>query len=297
MEEALVSILIPVYNRAHLVGETIESAVNQTYKRIEIIIVDNCSTDNTWSVLQNYQAKDNRIRIFKNAENVGPVLNWKRCIDEAKGEYAKILFSDDLISANFIEGTIKFFDCNTAFVLSKIKVFNDIINESKNGLYVTREKFSVKEYFTNILLKNTEGFPVSPGCALFRTSDLIESLEVDIQNTLNLNFRKYGAGNDLLLYLNTARKYSEIKISNSTCSYFRAHADSFTISNNLSIYYYYSILYFTKVYFPEILPKLKSISWIRMKKDKKNKIYFMIEGKSDWFFLVKASLKNAIRNF
>jgi glycosyltransferase involved in cell wall biosynthesis len=51
MNNFLVSILIPVYNREHLVGETIESALAQSYSNIEIIIVDNCSTDNTWDDL------------------------------------------------------------------------------------------------------------------------------------------------------------------------------------------------------------------------------------------------------
>lgn len=86
---SLVSILIPVYNRENLVGETIESAINQTYKNIEIIIVDNCSTDNTWQVLQDYAQKDNRIRIFQNPENIGLVRNWERCIDVANNRYYK----------------------------------------------------------------------------------------------------------------------------------------------------------------------------------------------------------------
>lgn len=51
-ENPLVSILIPVYNREKYIGEAIESAINQTYKNIEVIIVDNCSTDNTWKILQ-----------------------------------------------------------------------------------------------------------------------------------------------------------------------------------------------------------------------------------------------------
>ena len=57
-ENPLVSILIPVYNREKYIGEAIESAINQTYKNIEVIIVDNCSTDNTWKILQDYQCKD-----------------------------------------------------------------------------------------------------------------------------------------------------------------------------------------------------------------------------------------------
>jgi glycosyltransferase involved in cell wall biosynthesis len=129
----LVSILIPVYNREHPVVETIESAIHQTYTNIEIIIVDNCSTDNTWSVLQDFSRKDDRIKIFQNPENVGPVRNWKRCIDESSGEYAKILFSDDLISKDFLEEAMNVFEDVAAFVISPIQLFGiGFTNKRKN---------------------------------------------------------------------------------------------------------------------------------------------------------------------
>lgn len=135
---ALVSILIPVYNRVSLVGETIESARNQTYQNIEIIIVDNCSTDGTWSVLKNFSKKDCRIRIFQNAENIGPVLNWKRCINEARGIYAKILFSDDLVSENFVENSLSVFEKDVAACFTIISIWNNIFAMLLNGLSKTR---------------------------------------------------------------------------------------------------------------------------------------------------------------
>ena len=73
----LVSILIPVYNRERIVVRALESAINQTYKHIEIICVDNCSTDNTYSVLLEYANRDHRIKVYRQSENLGPVRNWK----------------------------------------------------------------------------------------------------------------------------------------------------------------------------------------------------------------------------
>ena len=93
--QPLVSIVIPVFNRETLVQEAIESALKQTYDNIEIVVVDNCSTDKTWEVLQKYN--NPKIKIFRNNTNIGPVLNWKKGIELSSGEYIKLLFSDDMI--------------------------------------------------------------------------------------------------------------------------------------------------------------------------------------------------------
>lgn len=242
----LVSILIPVYNRKNLVGETIESAINQTYKNIEIVIVDNCSTDGTWELLQEFEQKDNRIRIFQNPENIGPVRNWKRCIDEAKGEYAKFLFSDDLIAENFIGETLTILKSNSeiGFVISSAL----ILNKSQTSKIYNFD-FNIidsKTYITNTIIKGN--YPNSPGCALFRLVDLKQNLLINIENPYNLDFSIYGAGNDLLIFMLIARKYKYIAHTNVTYSVFKSHEDSFTVSNKLGFYYDYAKYYFLKTY-------------------------------------------------
>lgn len=287
---SLVSILIPVYNRLNLVEETICSAINQTYKNIEIVIVDNFSTDGTWELLQEIAKKDRRIRIFQNSKNIGPVKNWKRCIDEAKGVYSKILFSDDLISDNFIEETVLHLKDNVAFVLSGIKVFGEDKNytfDNFNGL----SEISTQNYFENILLLDKYHFSVSPGCALFRTNDLINSLEIDISNPLGLDFNKYGAGNDVLLFLNTAKNYPLIKIVNKTSSFFRSHPESFSVRNRLNIYYEYAKFYFISNHLPQLLSKFKSVLWLRKKRKLTNDvIYNLIERKISYYYLVTRTI-------
>ena len=284
----LVSILIPVYNREYILSETIECAINQTYSNIEIIIVDNCSTDRTWDVLQNYAAKDIRIKIFQNATNVGPVLNWKRCIDEATGEYAKILFSDDLISKNFIDETLAVFDDETAFVLSSVKIFDLDTEKEYSKKFEIKTVYAASLYLQDVLINNFYGFPVSPGCSLFRTRDLKISLIIDIPNTLNLNFQKYGAGNDLLLFLNTALRYSKVKTTKKAVAFFRSHKDSFTVSNQLNVYYEFSRLYFIKKHFPQYLSKFKTLTWLRMKKiGKLNPIFPLLAGSHNWIYGIK----------
>ena len=114
----MVSIIIPVYNSELFISETIQSAINQTYKNTEIIIVDNDSKDGSWEIIKKFQEKDNRIKSFRNQTNEGPVRNWLRCVEMASGHYIKILWSDDLIAENFIEKTLPLFSEDVGFVFT-----------------------------------------------------------------------------------------------------------------------------------------------------------------------------------
>lgn len=288
MKKKLVSILIPVFNREFLITDTVKSAIKQTYPNIEIIVVDNCSTDNTWEVLENLSNNDNRIKIYRNSENLGPVLNWGVCLQKAKGYYAKFLFSDDLIEENYLSETTKLFDEDTAFVLSKIQKFDSDGNYKTITKYRNNKIFSTQEYLQDLVLLNKYQFPVSPGCALFRLDELKNALIVDIENNLNLNFRKFGAGNDLLLYMNTLSKYKYIKTTEETISYFRYHNESFTVANALSDYYDYSKYYYLKKNNSNLLSKFKSKLLVGNFKNK-NKGEFLkeMECKYDLFFLMK----------
>jgi glycosyltransferase involved in cell wall biosynthesis len=244
MENSLVSILIPVYNRVSLVGESIDSAINQSYKDIEIIICDNCSTDGTWDVLQTYAAIDERIKIFRNEENIGPVRNWERCIQEANGEFSKILFSDDLIEPNYVAVTLNYLQKhpNVAFIFTPA-----IIKTANRNLKIYRFKYQQigsTDYIENVIIQGD--YPNSPGCALFRTKDLQNNLLIRIDNNLGLNFSNFGAGNDLLIFLLTALKYECVAYLNETYAIFREHSNSLTISNNLGIYYDVAKQYFIK---------------------------------------------------
>lgn len=97
----LVSIGIPTYNRADsYLGYALRSAVNQTYKNIEIIVSDNCSPDNTESVVRAFD--DPRVRYYRQTENIGPVKNRHFCLEQSRGDYFVMLLDDDLIDSDFI---------------------------------------------------------------------------------------------------------------------------------------------------------------------------------------------------
>jgi glycosyltransferase involved in cell wall biosynthesis len=251
----LVSILIPVYNREKLVIESIQSAQNQTYKNIEIIVCDNCSTDNTFSVITELAKADSKIKVFQNEHNLGPVGNWKRCVELANSEFSKILFSDDLISANFIEECLSAFKDDCAFVMSRIQVFNEEGNCYTPNRYYSRKRYSQKQYLQSALLDNHFEFTISPGSSLFRTKDLLDAIDMNIENDMSLDFNRFGAGTDLLIFLNIARNYPFIATTSNTVAYFRAHDGSFTIANNLMIYYEYVKWRFIKRYYPELEKK------------------------------------------
>lgn len=92
--DTLVSILIPSYNHAPFVAQAIESALNQTHPNIEVIVVDDGSTDDTRAVLSAFEGHD-RVRVFLNDENRGHNWTLNKAIDESRGEFVSFLASDD----------------------------------------------------------------------------------------------------------------------------------------------------------------------------------------------------------
>lgn len=106
-----ISVIIPTYNRADLLPRTIDSVINQTYKDWELIIVDDKSTDNTRSVIQEYIKKDNRIKgIFLEKNSGGPAHPRNIGIENAKGEYIAFLDSDDEWLPNKLEKQVDLFN-------------------------------------------------------------------------------------------------------------------------------------------------------------------------------------------
>ncbi len=106
-----VSILIPTYNSAQFLDEAIESVVAQTFTDYEVIIVDNCSTDNTKEVVSKYLT-DKRFSYFRNDTNLGLVGNWNRCLELANGEYLKYLCADDKFHPEMLEKFVAVMDAH-----------------------------------------------------------------------------------------------------------------------------------------------------------------------------------------
>jgi glycosyltransferase involved in cell wall biosynthesis len=101
----LVSVIIPTYNRAHLIGETLDSIIDQTYTNWECIIVDDGSTDNTETVIQHYIQKDSRFQFLKRPKNQIKGANVCRNIgfNNSKGDFIQWFDSDDIMYSKSLE--------------------------------------------------------------------------------------------------------------------------------------------------------------------------------------------------
>lgn len=106
----LVSVIMPSYNTGKFIAESINSVLSQTYNNLELIIVDDCSTDNTDEVVKSFD--DKRIRYFKNEKNSGAAVSRNRALREAKGKWIAFLDSDDLWIEDKLEKQIKFMSEN-----------------------------------------------------------------------------------------------------------------------------------------------------------------------------------------
>ena len=110
MENNLVSIIMPSYNTAKYIEESIKSVQNQTYENWELIIVDDCSTDNTDEIVKKYIESDKRIHYFKNDKNSGAAVSRNRALREAKGKWIAFLDSDDLWLPEKLQKQINFME-------------------------------------------------------------------------------------------------------------------------------------------------------------------------------------------
>jgi teichuronic acid biosynthesis glycosyltransferase TuaG len=104
----LVSIITPSWNVESLIGETIESVQTQTHADWELLIADDCSTDNTAAVIEGYAAQDPRIKLIRQARNSGPALARQAAIERAQGRFLAFLDSDDLWLPTKLERQLSF---------------------------------------------------------------------------------------------------------------------------------------------------------------------------------------------
>ena len=136
-EAGLVSIIMLSYNTASFIKETIQSVLNQTYSKWELIIVDDCSTDNTDEVLE--YIKDSRIRYFKNDKNLGAAVSRNKALREARGQWIAYLDSDDLWMPEKLEKQIRFMESN-GYAFSYTNYEEIDVDGNKTGVKVSGPK-------------------------------------------------------------------------------------------------------------------------------------------------------------
>jgi len=103
MKNADVTIILPIYNEAEHLSETLDSIIQQTYPNIQIYISDNASTDNSLSIAESYAEKDSRIKVFKQPKNVAASENFNFLINRSDTEYTSLIGGHDLLKEDCIE--------------------------------------------------------------------------------------------------------------------------------------------------------------------------------------------------
>ena len=136
-----VSVIIPTYNRAHLVGRAIQSVLDQTYQDFELIVIDDASTDNTEEVVKSFN--DERIKYLKHDENKGVAAARNTGIKVARGEYIAFQDSDDEWFSQKLEKQMKVFEAASPEVGVVYTGFWRI--ESNKKIYIPSEKVARKE--------------------------------------------------------------------------------------------------------------------------------------------------------
>ena len=125
----LISIITPTYNCGKFIGETIESVINQTYENWEMIIVDDCSKDNTKDIVNKYVQNDDRIKYYLLEKNSGAAIARTKAMELANGNYMAFLDSDDLWVEDKLEKQLKFMkENNFNFVCTEYEQIDEQSN-------------------------------------------------------------------------------------------------------------------------------------------------------------------------
>ncbi len=180
----LISVLIPVYNTSDYLPQCIESVLNQTYHNLEIIIVDDGSTDNSYEICSKYKSRDKRIKLF-HQDNGGLVFARKKACSYANGLFSICLDSDDFFDCDMIEKMVNLILKHDADI-----VCTGYIKEKENGSFL-RENFietgvyyeeNLKQIYDHLLFS---GEFYRPGIMPLLSNKLIKKdLYVKYQNTV-----------------------------------------------------------------------------------------------------------------
>lgn len=127
----LVSVLTTSYNRADFIGEAIESVLASSFEDFEYIIVDDRSTDDTYKIAKSYEARDSRVRVYQNEQNLGDYPNRNQAASYATGTYLKYLDSDDVMYPHCLDVMVR---CMQQFPTAGLGLcaYSDIVSPLPN---------------------------------------------------------------------------------------------------------------------------------------------------------------------
>lgn len=195
-----ISVVLPVYNVAQYIRECLDSIINQTFSDFEVICVDDCSTDNTLRIIDEYIKKDERIRIIHHQNNSGPGIARNTGIDEAKGEYIIFIDSDDCVDIKLFETLINTFnEKNVDCIWFNADVYDQTTKE-KRDIFSDSSKF------------NHDGFYEITPDNICNAADYIwnKIFKTSVLKDYNLRFPHFWFGEDSQFYFEAFTKIKKI---------------------------------------------------------------------------------------
>lgn len=272
-----VSIIIPMYNAEKYIKECIDSVLNQTYKNIEIIIVNDGSKDNSYLLVDEYRNKYNNITLISQ-ENKGSSYARKVGFEHSKGEFVLFLDSDDWIEPDTVEVFINMLDEEVDIVKAKFIIENDKESIKQEGAFKEKRVIYKKEFKNTIYPKLIESFEMNSisGELIRRRALDFSSIKLDVF-----------MGDDLLVSLELYKNSRKIIFLDKYFLHYRKNQNSITnsldiniLNRNLNnaIFVYSKMLEYLKMY---------QIDTIENRKKLYLRILSEITGNSIKYFYVK----------
>ena len=149
MDNYLVSVIIPNFNHARYLDERIQTVLDQTYQNFELIILDDCSTDNSKEIIEKYRHNPHVSHILYNEHNSGKIFSqWQKGIDKAKGELIWIAESDDKCRPELLEKLVSEFQNNMNLVVAFCKTV--FFSDNGHELFTHTIDVEEKNHFSNV---------------------------------------------------------------------------------------------------------------------------------------------------
>jgi len=238
--QPLVSVIVPIYNHEKFIEKRIESILNQTFKDCEIIILDDCSTDNSYSIIEKYHSHPS-ITIIRNEINSACVSRqWQKGVLLAKGKYIWIAEGDDFSDSKFIETLLPAFnkkEVNIAYCASHTIDQNENITPEfyLNIGHYDKLNFPKRRWLQNYTASGTDEIEnalsirnsIPNASAVIMRTDAIKKVDFDLASS----FRCTG---DWFVYISIL-KQGEIHYISEHLNYHRIHEDSVISKNKKNI--------------------------------------------------------------
>lgn len=167
-----VSVIVPVYNVETYLRECLESIINQTYEELEVLCINDCSTDGSLAVLKEYAQKDSRIRVWENEKNRGQAYSRNVGLTNATGTFLLFVDADDIIAPDLLETCMEVVDDSDMICFDYKQVMNGETDVKQDRYQMDDGQYTGREFWAEAVYK--ESIIIAPWSKLYRRDFLID---------------------------------------------------------------------------------------------------------------------------